>query len=376
MPPASDVAVRLQRVLMTTDTVGGVWTYALELTRALHPLGVEVILAAMGANADPAQREEAAALPNLTLVESRYALEWMDDPWADVEQAGEWLLGLERRYRPQVVHLNGYVHAALAWHVPVLVVAHSDVQSWWMAVKGEPAPQRYDRYRHFVGRGLRSALRVAAPSQAFLEEIERFYGLRTARQVLYNGCDPGQYAPAIKEPFLFAAGRLWDEAKNIAALHTVADDLSWPLYVAGEEVHPQTGSQAKGKAHCLGRLTRQQMRQWYARASVYALPARYEPFGLSVLEAALSGCALVLGDVPSLREIWGDAAVYVPPDDARALRSALQHLIEDSPLRSRLAAAAYERGQVFTAERMAGQYMTVYEELNAHSRVRATGLAN
>ncbi len=32
------------------------------------------------------------------------------------------------------------------------------------------------------------------------------------------------------------------------------------------------------------------------------LPARYEPFGLSVLEAALSGCALVLGDIPSLRE--------------------------------------------------------------------------
>ena len=50
------------------------------------------------------------------------------------------------------------------------------------------------------------------------------------------------------------------------------------------------------------------------RAAIYALPARYEPFGLSILEAALSGCALVIGDIPSLREIWADAALFVPSD--------------------------------------------------------------
>jgi glycogen synthase len=60
---------------------------------------------------------------------------------------------------------------------------------------------------------------------------------------------------------------------------------------------------------------------WYARASIYALPARYEPFGLSALEAALSGCALILGDIPSLREVWLEAAPYVSPDDESAPKS-------------------------------------------------------
>ena len=73
----------------------------------------------------------------------------------------------------------------------------------------------------------------------------------------------------------------------------------------------------------LGRLDERRWPSGWPRAAIYALPARYEPFGLSALEAALSGCALVLGDIPSLREVWGDAAVFVPPDDAGGLRDAL-----------------------------------------------------
>ena len=68
------------------------------------------------------------------------------------------------------------------------------------------------------------------------------------------------------------------------------------------------------------------MSKWLRRASIYAFPAKYEPFGLSVLEAALARCALVLGDTQSLREIWRDAAIYVPPDSAERLRDVLKTL--------------------------------------------------
>lgn len=66
---------------------------------------------------------------------------------------------------------------------------------------------------------------------------------------------------------------------------------------------------------------------WYSVASIYALPARYEPFGLTALEAALSGCALALGGIPSLRETWGSAARYVSPDKPAQLRDTLNGLI-------------------------------------------------
>src|SRR4051812_5194116 len=85
------------RILMTADTVGGVWTYALELVRALDAYGVQVALAPMGVLPSGFQRRQASAVPNLELFESAYKLEWMEDPWMDVAAAGDWLLALEQR---------------------------------------------------------------------------------------------------------------------------------------------------------------------------------------------------------------------------------------------------------------------------------------
>src|SRR5690606_8377688 len=104
-------------------------------------------------------------------------------------------------------------------------------------------------------------------------------------------------------------------AKNLAQLDAVATELPWPVYVAGSTEHPDGGNAAFDSVETLGVLSRAEMKHWLGRASIYVLPARYEPFGLSALEAALSGCALVLGDIPSLREVWGPAATYVDPAD-------------------------------------------------------------
>src|SRR4051812_28341104 len=93
-----------RRVLMTADTIGGVWTYALDLSRALGRHGVNVLLATMGQEMTPVQRQQAAAIPNLAIEEGKYKPEWMDDPWSDVADAGDWLLELERRFEPDIVH--------------------------------------------------------------------------------------------------------------------------------------------------------------------------------------------------------------------------------------------------------------------------------
>src|SRR5206468_2043376 len=103
-----------RRILMTTDAVGGVWNYALDLSAALGVHGVEVVLATMGPPPDTDQRRK-AALANVTLRESSFRLEWMREPWADVARAGDWLLELEREFAPDLIHLNGYTHAALPW---------------------------------------------------------------------------------------------------------------------------------------------------------------------------------------------------------------------------------------------------------------------
>jgi glycogen(starch) synthase len=107
------------------------------------------------------------------------------------------------------------------------------------------------------------------------------------------------------------------------------------------------------------------VRRWFAHASIYALPARYEPFGLSVLEAAQAGCALVLGDIDSLRENWDGAAAFVPPDDRDALTRTLRRLIADEPARCMLGAEARERAKRFTPHAMADAYCRVYDTIGA-----------
>ncbi len=356
-------SARPKLILMTADTVGGVWTYSLELAKALAPHGVEVALATMGARLSAHQRRQVRRLPNVGVFESAFKLEWMDDPWADVARAGDWLLTIENEIDPDVIHLNGYAHGALPWREPHLVVGHSCVLSWWRAVKREAAPEDWHGYAEAVSRGLRSADLVVAPSRAMMAELQSYYGPLESTAVIPNGRDCSIYSPLPKSRCVLAAGRLWDEAKNIAALDRVAANLGWPVYVAGDTAHPSGARYRPRHLKVLGNLSESDLASRLARAAIYALPARYEPFGLSILEAALSGCALVLGDIPSLRENWEGAAVFVPPDDAAALEAALSGLIGDEHRRRQLAAKARERAVSFTPERMAAAYLGAYARL-------------
>ena len=351
------------RVLLTTDTIGGVWQFTIELATQLSRRGDRVLLAAMGREPDAAQRKQVAAIAGAEWHARPYKLVWMDDPWRDLDASGDWLRGLARASMPDVVHLNDLAHAELAWPAPVLVSAHSCVCSWWQAVHGEPAPASWDRYRTRVAASLRGADTVVAPTRAMLDALVRQHGQVASARVIHNGRSANVEPDVAKEPCVLGAGRLWDTAKNLGALAAVAPRLPWPVYLAGDPRHPDGSDTAFGSTHVLGQLPDAALRRWMVRAAIYALPARYEPFGLSALEAAQCGCALVLGDIPSLREVWGDAALFVAPDDHDALVTTLQRLIEDGALRATLARRARLRAQRYTSEAMASRYRDTYVDL-------------
>jgi glycogen(starch) synthase len=357
-------ALEPRRVLVTSDTLGGVFSYVVELTRFLSASAIEVVLATMGGPLDPAQRVEIGRIPRVVLHESSFALEWMDEPWTDVDRAGDWLLALENRYRPDLVHLNGYAHAALPWRAPTVVVGHSCMLSRWRAVEKESPPPRYAEYARRVRDGLSRADAVVAPTHAMLGLLRAEYGELEPSYVIENGADPERFKPAEKQPFFLAAGRLWDRAKNLSLLTEVAPGLPWPVFVAGDLAR---ASRADGPTtpnlEWLGRVSQAELARVMGRAAVFVHPALYEPFGLAPLEAALSGAALVLGDIASLREIWGDAALYVAPSDPRAWVEMLSALALDEERRRALARAAKERAMNLTSAKMALAYRALYSEL-------------
>jgi glycogen(starch) synthase len=353
------------KVLMTADTLGGVWTYALELCAAMPR--VEFVLASLGAEPSAAQRAAAAALDNVCLESRTCRLEWMPDCEADLADTAEWLLALAACHEPDLVHLNDYAHASLPFGVPVMVVAHSCVVSWWRAVHGTPPPAEWTNYRERVETAFAAADAVVAPTQSFLREVIALYGAPRRAYTIYNAARAREpFAGVPSECSVLGAGRLWDEAKNVATLDHAAQELGFPVYVAGETRAPHGRALELRAVRALGRLEPHDLGEWMQRCAVFASPAVYEPFGLATLEAAFNGSALVLGDIPSLRELWQGAAAFVPPRDCAALRRTLRALLEDATTRGYLAARARKRARLFLPERMATGYAALYRELVPH----------
>ncbi|QJR80587.1 glycosyltransferase family 4 protein [Alteromonas pelagimontana] len=364
------------KILMTADTVGGVWTYAISLCRALNQLGVEVGLATMGAPMTEQQRRQSAQLSATTIFESNFRLCWMEDSEQDVNAAAQWLLELQEEYKPDLVHLNDLAHGDLNWHAPVLMVVHSCVYTWWQATLGrDPDEQRWKQYKSMVTASAQSVDTLVAPTYAMLNSFQNVYGSVRRSQIIYNGRDwpalpASDTKPILEEPqnipsapYIFAAGRLWDQAKNLALLASISADLSWPVYVAGQSEDPNGGSAEFENVHCLGMLAEDQLAPWLYQSQIYVAPAFYEPFGLAILEAARAGNALVLSDIPSLREVWEDAATYVNPHDAQSLNTALASLTDDPELRRLQAAKAQRRAARYSESAMAQGYYDTYHQM-------------
>lgn len=360
---------------MTADTIGGVWNYALDLSKGLRAYDVEIHLATMGKLLDGPQLKKVKEIDHLILYESDYKLEWMTQPWQDVAAARQWLQQIAADIKPDLIHFNNYGQVSPGWEIPTITVAHSCVLSWWRAVKQEEAPGDWDTYKKLVSAAFRASDFVVAPTHSYLKEVENIYGKLRKKKAIYNGrySLPFKYRP--KEPYILAAGRIWDEAKNISALINLAGVIDWPVYIAGDNLHPVSGKIiASNHVHFLGLLSQEELSDWMERASIFVSPALYEPFGLSVLEAAHSGCALVLSDIPTFNELWDDAALFVNPRDFSGLREVIDTLIRDNTLRQEWSRKARTRSSEFSAKTMARHYYKIYKNLAVSDRINKNNL--
>lgn len=368
------------RVLLTADTVGGVWTYARELVSGLVRRGVEVTLVSFGHMPEPRQIAWTEGLRNLDFRPTGFRLEWMQDSEDDIAESSEYLMGIIRETRPDLLHLSQYCYGALNVDLPKIVVAHSDVVSWWVAVHGEPPPASdwIQWYCDIVRRGLEGANTVIAPSRWMLAQIDRYYGAHRSGKVVYNGRSPHCFNPhGEKENLIATAGRLWDAAKQVSLLTEC--NCGWPVVIAGETEHPDQAYRGESKRilcegtlELKGKQTPEQLQSLFSRAAVYAATSRYEPFGLALVEAALSRCAIVANDIPSFRELWAETATYFQTNDAGGLRDAIESLRQDRQLLRHKAELSYQRArQRFTTDRMIDEYLGLYESLTAKRTLAA-----
>jgi glycogen(starch) synthase len=365
-------------VLVTADTIGGVWTYARELVTGLVRRGARVTLVSFGEIPSAEQTQWLEAVRSVDFRATAFRLEWMQEARDDIQASTDYLQAIVDEVKPDVLHLNQFAYGALPVDVPKIVVAHSDVVSWWVSVKGE-VPHDIPWmtwYRGVVQSGLEQATEVVAPSRWMLDNVQTFYCTPRQSTVIYNGRSPLLFNPHVtKEPSIVSVGRLWDSGKQVSLL--LHGRAAMPITIAGTEQHPdevfREGSPFafvdRTRVHMLGMQSEGQLRHLYGKAAIYAATSRYEPFGLAPVEAALSRCALVMNDIPSFREIWGDAACYFEANRAESLFEQLNRLADDRELRLTHANLAYNRArQYFNSDRMVDEYVSLYQKMGARTQ--------
>jgi glycosyltransferase involved in cell wall biosynthesis len=263
--------------------------------------------------------------------------------------------------------------------IPFAIWFHSDVVRPELQYRLFYAPiarPAYDRARKFV---------VSSPALAALSPALSRYSGKTA--VIPFGIDPAAWTTdvdierrakemraEIAKPIVLFLGRLVGY-KGVDVLIRAASLLSVHVVIAGDgPMRSKWMAQASAIAGCAtfefpGALSDGDVKAWMHAADALVLPSitRAEAFGVVQLEAMASGTPVISTNLPS-GVPWvnrhGETGLVVPPGDVSALRSAIETLLADAPLRSRLGAAGIERVRSdFTLDRMADRFVALCEEI-------------
>ncbi|TCU32614.1 glycosyltransferase family 4 protein [Rhizobium azibense] len=349
---------RHRRVLMTVDAVGGVWRYAMDLAAALKPKNIEVVFAGLGPS--PTEEKIAEANRNGKLVWLDAPLDWMVQDQKAVAKVPRLVVDLAHREQADLLHLNLPSQAAnMKTELPVIVVCHSCVVTWFAAVRSSEVLPNWQWQHRLNLAGFARANAVIAPSRSHAVAMDAAYGRIPNLKVVHNS-SALDTSDEPKQNFILAAGRWWDDGKNGAVLDAAAALARWPVIAVGESNGPNGQCLQFRNADHRGELAHGRLIALMRQAGVVASPSVYEPFGLAALEAARGGAALVLSDIPTYREIWNDAALFADPYRPHSFADAFNCLADDPQLRAALALKARARSIQFGPQAQAQAMLGIY----------------
>jgi glycosyltransferase involved in cell wall biosynthesis len=208
------------------------------------------------------------------------------------------------------------------------------------------------------------ARRLIAVSQATRDDLVRVYHLDPERiDVVLHGVEPEFFAldRSSTEPFVLCVSTLHPHKNLDRLIRAFARrKRDWRLIIAGMRGFFADSLEAliaeadvQDSIQLTGWIPRQDLLQLYAKAQAFVYPSTFEGFGMPVLEAMAAGIPVACSDIPPLREVAGDAALFFDPLSEDSIEEALDRVVTDAGLRATLAAAGPERASGFTWERAA-----------------------
>jgi glycogen synthase len=383
------MADRPLRVLFWSEdfrpALGGVQVLASELLRTLSQRGFEfLVIAHRDAEVFPAVSDYDGVLVHRFRFWHALAEKELTALQAMLEQVA----ALKRRFRPDVIHLNGVRYGVMLHHgtrrastAPTLVSLH------------ETFEDRYTQRDTVFESTLRSAEWITACSTAVLEKTrQQVPGITSRSSVIPNALQMPELPPAtlvFDPPRLLCVGRLVPDKGFDLALEAFAAVLrrfpSARLIVAGDgPARPDLEARAdelgiRRAVEFLGWVDPEAVAALMNRASLVVMPSRQEPFGLVALQAAQLGRPIVATRVGGLPEVvlHDETGLLVPTDDPSALASAISSLLSEPERARQLGAAARGRAStVFDWDRCANAYADLYQRLASGGGAGQTAAAS
>ena len=359
-------------VVFDADVLGrqrtGDETYALNLLRELGPLASDASIRVVATTRRP------DLVPDgIEPVELAAGLQELRMAWS--------LPRMLRRLGADLVHTQ--YAAPLRCPCPFVVTVHD------VSFEREPGlMNRKDRivFRRVVPRAVRNAARVLTVSERTMADIVELYGVPAQRIVVTpNGVDPafgplvaGAASPSdnlsqsavisgyeagtpsdklLQGSYVLSVGAI-ERRKNQLAAVEAARSVGLPLVVVGPAKDSELAEELRARgARLEGYVATERLAELYRGAACLVQSSRYEGFGLPVLEAMASGTPVVAVPDPALREVAGDAAVFV--EEAELVAGIRRALAE----RDRFVAAGLERARDFSWRVAAERTLAVYREI-------------
>lgn len=219
-------------------------------------------------------------------------------------------------------------------------------------------------YRILTPLSVNTSMKVLTVSEFSKNEIVRLLALDKDKiSVIYNAVSPLFQQECdfdgdkkSKERYILAVSSI-DPRKNFSTLlkaFSLLEDSDVKLYIIGNQNRIYaTSVEELGKGvsseriNWLGRVTDIELRDYYRNAVCFVYPSLYEGFGIPPLEAMACGTPTIVSDIPPLREVCGEAALFVNPLDEKDIADKIYMVLKDSKLRKSLREKGYKRYEMF-----------------------------
>ena len=239
------------------------------------------------------------------------------------------------------------------------------------------------RLKIFVPKAIEKSQIIVAISKATKQDLIKAYGIRPDRiEVVYCAVDRMVYKPTeitrvvksrynLPEKYMLYLGNI-EPRKNILGIISAYEKLPkkitqrYKLVLAGGKgwndiaIKDKINNSPLRKDIILtGYVEQKDIPAVYSAATVFLFPSFYEGFGLPIIESMACGTPVITADNSSLREVGGDAALYVRTGDDEQLSKKITELVEDKKLRDYLATKGQERANLFSWEKSSDAMLKV-----------------